>query len=194
MEPSMNLALEIAMGICLAACAGLRAFLPLFVVGVAGRMDWIPLSQNFGWLSSAPALVILGVAVATELIGDKIPIVDHFLDLLQTFVRPAAGAVLAASVLTDLKPLQAALLGLLVGGSTAGLVHLTKAKLRILSTAATFGLGNPVLSVGEDVATIFGSVAALVIPFVMIALIVLGMILIILAMRRFSVRASHFQQ
>lgn len=194
MESGTTLALEIAMGIALAACAGLRAFFPLLVVGIAGRMGWVPLSEHFGWLTSVPALVILGVAVTTELIGDKIPIVDHFLDLLQTFVRPAAGAVLAASVLTELKPLQAVVLGFLVGGTTAGAIHILKAKLRVLSTAATFGLGNPVISLGEDIATLFGSIAALVIPVVMICVVAVGVFLLLFAIRRFRMRASQFGQ
>ena len=46
---------QIAMGIGLAACAGLRAFLPLFLLGLAGRFDWVSLSPTFDWLASTPA-------------------------------------------------------------------------------------------------------------------------------------------
>src|SRR5437762_495318 len=76
-----TLAIEVATGIALASCAGLRAFLPLFVTGALGRLGWISLSPSFEWLSSWPALVIFGVAVGTEMLGDKIPIVDHLLDV-----------------------------------------------------------------------------------------------------------------
>ena len=64
-------AAQVAMGVGLAACAGLRAFLPLFVVGVAGRLDVLPLSEPFAWLASAPALTVFGAAVLTELLADK---------------------------------------------------------------------------------------------------------------------------
>jgi hypothetical protein len=163
---------QVASGIGLAACAGLRAFLPLFVVGLAGRLDWIPLTGKFEWLTSMPALVVFGAAVVVEVLADKVPIVDHFLDSIQAFVKPVAGAVLAASVLAELSPLQASVLGLVTGGAVAGTIHLTKANLRLVSSAATAGLANPVLSVIEDVGAFLGSILALVVPvFLVLALV-----------------------
>ncbi len=86
MEATLAVLAQIAMGLSLAACAGLRAFLPLFVVGAAGRLEWIPLTDSFAWMTSWPALLVFGFAVLTELLGDKFPLVDHFLDALQSFV------------------------------------------------------------------------------------------------------------
>lgn len=159
---------QVASGIGLAACAGLRAFLPLFVVGLAGRAEWIPLTDKFEWLASTPALVVFGVAVVVEILADKFPVVDHFLDSIQAFVKPIAGAVLAASVLAELTPLQASVAGLVTGGAVAGTVHLTKANLRLVSSATTAGLANPVLSVVEDVGAFVGSVLALVVPVLLV--------------------------
>jgi hypothetical protein len=164
---------QVASGIGLAACAGLRTFLPLLVVGVAGRLEWIPLTGKFEWLASTPALVIFGVAVIVEILADKFPVVDHFLDSIQVFVKPLAGALLAASVLAELTPLQASLLGLVTGGTVAGTIHLTKAHLRLVSSATTVGLANPVLSAIEDVGAFLGSVLALVVP-VLLVLILAG--------------------
>lgn len=192
MDETPKLVIEVAMGISLAACAGLRTFLPLFVVGVAGRLGWVPLSASFDWLSSWPALVIFGVAIVTEVLADKIPIVDHFLDLLQVLVKPAAGAVLTAAVLTDVTPLQATILAILVGGTTSFLVHATKAKLRILSSSVTAGLGNPILSMGEDVAAFGGSLLAIVIPLFVLVLVALSLLILLLALRRFRRRAAQF--
>jgi hypothetical protein len=163
---------QVASGIGLAACAGLRAFLPLLVVGIAGRVEWIPLTGKFEWLASTPALVVLGVAVVVEILGDKFPVVDHFLDSIQVIVKPIAGAVLAASVLAELTPLQASVLGLISGGTVAGTVHLTKANLRLVSSATTVGLANPVLSVIEDVVVFVGSVLALVVPVLLVLFLV----------------------
>lgn len=163
---------QIASGIGLAACAGLRAFLPLFIVGLAGRLEWIPLTGKFEFLASTPALIIFGVAVLVEILADKIPAVDHFLDSIQTFVKPIAGAVLAASVLAELTPLQASVLGLITGGTVAGTIHFTKANLRLVSSATTVGLANPVLSVIEDVGAFLGSVLALVVPILVVLLLV----------------------
>jgi len=158
------LAIQVATGIALAASAGLRAFLPLFVVGVAGRMEWIPLTSSFEWLAGWPALTVFGCAVLVEIVGDKFPVIDHFLDSAQVLIKPVAGTMLAASVLTELSPLQAAVLALIIGGGVAEGVHLAKAKTRIVSTATTGGLGNPVLSVIEDVGAALGSIAAIVAP------------------------------
>jgi hypothetical protein len=166
---------QVASGIGLAACAGLRAFLPLFIVGLAGRFEWIPLTGRFEWVSSTPALVIFGVAVLAEILADKIPVVDHFLDSVQAFVKPIAGAVLAASVLAELTPLQASVLGLITGGTVSGAIHLTKANLRLVSSATTVGVANPVLSVIEDVGAILGSVMALVVPVLLVLLLLVGL-------------------
>ena len=163
------LALQIAAGIGLAACAGLRAFLPLLVTGAAARLGWINLADNFDWLSSWPALIIFGVAAVTEVLGDKLPVVDHALDLLQSFLKPAAGAVLVAAVVTDLTPLQSAVLGILAGGSAAGAFHLTKAKLRLASTVFSGGLANPLISLAEDGLTLAGTFLSLVVPLIMLA-------------------------
>jgi uncharacterized membrane protein len=168
METTQALMLQIAAGIALAACAGLRAFLPLFITGIAARLGWVSLSPSWEWLGSWPALVIFGVAVVTETLGDKIPVVDHVLDLLQSVVKPAAGTILAASLLTELGPLSKATIAIIAGGGTAAMVHLVKAKLRVLSTAVTAGLGNPLLSLGEDVLAFVGTIGALVIPILMV--------------------------
>ena len=170
------LALQIATGIALAASAGLRAFLPLFVVGVAGRMDWIPLTSSFEWLAGWPALTVFGCAVLIEITGDKFPVIDHFLDSAQILIKPVAGTMLAASVLTELTPLQATALALIIGGGVAEGVHLAKAKTRVLSTVTTGGLGNPVLSVIEDVGAVLGSVAAIVAPLLAVLVLLTGVV------------------
>jgi hypothetical protein len=180
---------QVAMGLSLAACAGLRAFLPLFVVGVAGKLDLLPLLRSFEWLESWPALTVLGAAVLAELLGDKFPVVDNLLDTVQLFVKPVAGVILMTSVLTELSPLQAAVLGLIAGSTAAGAVHVTKAKLRLASTATTAGVGNPFLSLLEDAGALLGSVSALVVPVVMVLMLILAIVLAWLAISRWRRRS-----
>jgi Domain of unknown function (DUF4126) len=184
-EPAVTLVLQIASGIGLASCAGLRAFLPLFAVGVAGRAGWLPLRDGFEWLASTPALVVLGTAVLMEMLADKIPIVDHALDAVAIFVKPMAGAVALASRVATSSPLAAVVLALILGAPIAGGVHLLKAKARLLSTLTTCGLANPVQSTAEDAASVAGCVLCLAVPFVFLALLLL---LLILSLRRRSVR------
>ncbi len=183
MDGTTALLIQVAQGIGLAACAGMRAFLPLFVVGLAGRVGWIPLSDSFQWLASTPALVVFGVALLVELAADKFPVVDNVLDTVQFLVKPVAGTVLVASVVTELTPLQTTVLAIIVGGTTADVVHLGKAKLRLVSSATTAGIGNPVLSTAEDGGSLVGSLLAIFYPLLLLAALIVLILLLVLILR-----------
>ena len=162
----VELAWQLMMGVGLAASAGLRAFLPLLVVGLAGRLEVIPLGTRFEWMASTSALTVFGLAVVVEMLGDKLPAVDHLLDVAGTLARPVAGAIAAASSLTALDPITGLVMGVILGGSVAGGVHAAKAGARLVSSGSTAGLGNPVLSVAEDIVSLWGSVLSIFIPVV----------------------------
>ena len=142
--------------------------MPPLVIGAAFRLGLddfvfgtpIALNTGFEWMSSTPALVIFSVALVVEVLADKIPAVDHGLDILQTIVRPLAGTLVVAASLDGVSPLAASVIGLITGGTVAGGVHLAKSQLRVLSTAGSGGLLTPILSVGEDVVAFFGAVLA----------------------------------
>jgi hypothetical protein len=165
----------LALAIALAACAGLRACLPIFLAGVLARFGWLDLGQAFAFLKSDKALIIFGVATTLEFLGDKIPTVDHALDLIGTPLRPAAGALLAASVLgvaTD--PLTALVLGTIVGAPTALVPHAVKSSLRAASSVFTAGLANPIISVMEDVITLALFALAILVPVFVVLLVILA--------------------
>jgi hypothetical protein len=164
----------VLLAIALAACAGLRAWLPLLLAGLLARFDILQLGPSWHFLSSNVALALFGLATVIEIVGDKIPAVDHVLDALATFLRPAAGALLAASVLGFVKdPLIALALGVVVGAPSAFVPHVVKSGLRLVSSTVTFGLANPILSVIEDVLTLVLFVLALLIP-AFVVLLTLG--------------------
>ena len=143
---------SLAMGIGLAACAGIRAWLPLLLAGGLARWGVIELGSSFDFISSNRALILFGVATVIEILGDKIPAVDHTLDSLSTVLRPAAGSLLAASVLWQVSdPLTALALGVAVGAPTSLVPHAAKSVLRMASTTLTGGLANPLISVLEDI-------------------------------------------
>ena len=168
----MDLILQIASGIGLASCAGLRTFLPLLAVGIAGRLEWVILDSRFGWLASTPSLLVLGTAVVAEMLADKFPIVDHCLDGAGTFVRPAAGALAMASTLGGASPLAGAVLAIILGAPAAAGVHFLKAKARLISSATTLGAANPLQSAIEDAASMTGCTLCLWAPTVVLALII----------------------
>jgi hypothetical protein len=180
----IEIAWQVMMGVGLAASAGLRAFLPLLVVGGAGRLELIELGEKFQWMAGTPALTVLAIAVVFELLADKIPVVDNVLDMAGTFVRPVAGAIAAASPLASLDPLTAVVVGIVLGGAVAGSVHVAKTGLRLGSTGATGGLANPVLSAAEDATSLAGSVLSIFLPVITFTAAVGIVYLVVRATRR----------
>lgn len=177
----LELALQLCMGIGLAACSGLRAFLPCLVVGALGRADYLQLGEAYSFLERTDSLIIFGVATVLEVLGDKILAVDHFLDTVGTVLRPAAGTVLVSAVMVKLDPTAALALGLIAGGGTAFTIHAGKSFTRAHSTAASplhLGTGNTALSFVEDAVAgvgLFLSVLAPVFAFLLtVALLALA--------------------
>ena len=175
-----------ALALALAACAGIRAWLPLFLAGALFRLGLFSFGPSYTFLGSNRALLLFGLATVVEVIADKFPAVDHALDLVSTVVRPAAGALLAASVfgrITD--PALSLALGIAFGAPAALVPHAGKSTLRAASTLTTAGLGNPFLSVAEDAATLVLFGIALLAPFLVVFF--MGIILLLIvkkALRR----------
>lgn len=152
----------------LSAASGLNAYIPLLMVGLTARFtDWIKLSAPFDLLANEWVLGALVILLAIEFFADKIPLVDHVNDVIQTFIRPSAGAILFASeahVITSIHPVIALILGLLVAFG----VHATKATARPFVTVATGGIGNPIVSTVEDVASVGLTLSAILAPVLLI--------------------------
>ncbi len=170
----------VLLGLGLAASSGLRAFLPLLMVALVARYNLlpIPLSEGFAWLGSPLALGTLSVATVIEIAGDKIPVVDHFLDVVGTVARPLAGSLAAAAVLNTSDPTFAAIAGLVIGAPIALGVHSAKAGTRGVSSATTLGVANPIISFFEDVTAflvgLLALLAPLLVPMMLVCLGVVG--------------------
>ena len=163
----------------LSASAGLNAYIPLLVVGtIAHYTDLFKLSPPFDTLSNPWILILLGILLIIEMLADKIPAVNHINDLIQTFVRPVAGAIAFAAgtnVIHGINPVVALACGLLVAGG----VHLAKsAAVRPFVTATTAGVANTPVSIAEDVTSTAVSIAAVLMP-VLVAILV-GVLLVVL--------------
>jgi Domain of unknown function (DUF4126) len=166
-------ATQLAMGFALAACVGLRAFLPLLAAGLLARHGYVSLGPSFQWMESTPALVVFGSALVFEVLADKVPFLDHALHAVETFVKPMAATLLAASLFTNLDPVLAMTLGLIGGGTIAGAVQAVRGGARLLSTSVTGGLANPVLSLIDDGLAAVGVVFAILLPIFAAAVVVL---------------------
>lgn len=169
----------VLLGLGLAASCGLNTFLPLLMLAGAAHFHLfgVNLNGSFAWLASDTALVALAVGSVVEVIGDKVPVVDHALDVFGTAARPIAGTLAAASVFKGADPGTAALLGLIIGAPTALGFHAAKAGTRATSTATTLGFANPMLSTVEDVAavllTLVSFLQPLLVPFILIVVFML---------------------
>ena len=167
---------QLAMGFALAATVGLRTFLPLLAAGLLARFGYVDLGSSFEWMGRTPTLIVFGSAVVFEILADKVPGLDHALHVVESFVKPVAGTLVAASLFTNLDPMTAVVIGLIGGGTIAGAVHVAKGTTRAASTALTGGLGNPVLSVFDDILAVGGIVLAILAP-IIAALIVLVLLI-----------------
>jgi hypothetical protein len=125
------------------------------------------------------------------MLADKIPAVNHINDAIQTFIRPAAGAIAfaaSAKVITDINPVLALICGLLVSGS----VHAVKSvAVRPAVTATTGGAGNVPVSIAEDIFSTVMSILAIVIPIMVAVIIILAIVLFILWRQRRREKASQ---
>jgi hypothetical protein len=176
----------------LSASAGLNAYIPLLAVALLGRFtNLIELSQPWDGLTSWWVIGTLVVLSIIEFFADKVPAVNHVNDLIQTFVRPAAGAVLfaaSAKVISDVHPIFAMVLGVLVAGS----VHAVKSlAVRPAVTATTGGTANTPVSVAEDVVSTLLSVISIVVPYLVILMAILVVSWLIWLMWRKLNRATR---
>jgi hypothetical protein len=174
----------------LSGAAGLNAWLPLFGSALAARLDWVELAAPLDDLTSNLAIAVLGVLTVADFVGDKIPVVDHVLHVLGLGVAPASGAVLFAGQTGDETGLPT-LLAILLGGGTAGIVHAIRAAVRPVSTAGTAGLGNPVVSLGEDAGSLALVVLAFALPVLAVALLLALVVPVALRLRRWRARRSR---
>lgn len=177
--------LGIGVGLALAAAAGFRVFVPLLVLSLAARAGWMELSPSFAWLATTSASVALATAMALEIAAYYVPFFDNMLDALAAPVAVLAGIIASASVLTDLPPWLHYSIAIIGAGGTAGVVHASTSVLRLKSSAATAGFGNPILATLELAGAVLVALLAVLAPLLALALAVL---IVWMVARRVSAR------
>jgi hypothetical protein len=170
--------MEFLTGTGLAVAAGLNAYIPLLILGLAGRfLDFVQLPANWAWLENPWVLGILAVLLIIEIIADKIPAVDSINDIVQTVVRPVAGGIAfgtgsasGTAVVTDPAAFftSGSWVPIAIGVVLALGTHLTKMAARPVLNAATVGIAAPVVSTAEDAGSVILSFSALLAPLLVI--------------------------
>ncbi len=163
-------------GLGLSAASGLNTYVSLITLGLAHRSGWITLTAPYDWLGNEYLLIAITILGLIDLIGDKIPAVDHILHTLGMFLAPIASAILFASQTSSVIQIHPVILlaaGCLVGST----VHLSRSAIRPAVNVATAGTGTTVVSVIEDLIALLLSILAVVLPILagMIAIVLLVM-------------------
>lgn len=153
---------------------GLARFYPSFFHGDVAK-----------FFSSTPVLVVMAILYTIEFFADKIPAIDHAWDLLHTFIRPVAGAVVAFAAVSDAIPQPAVIFASILGGTAALGAHAAKSTLRAGSTITTAGTANPILSLLEDVFVFVNSVVAVFLPYLVLLSMLFFVLFSLLIYRRF---------
>jgi hypothetical protein len=157
----------------LSVSAGLNAYIPLLIVSLVAKFtDLITLNSPWDALTSWWVIGLLIVLSLVEFFADKVPAVNHLNDAIQTFVRPAAGAIVfaASASVAEVHPILAMAAGLLIAGG----VHAAKSvAVRPAVTATTGGAGNVPVSILEDIVSTILSILAIIIPVIIAAIIIL---------------------
>jgi hypothetical protein len=147
-------ALSLAMGT--AWTSGINLYATVAALGIANQAQLIQLPPDLQVLSHPAVIAIACIMYVIEFFADKVPYVDSGWDVLHTFIRIPAGAILAARFLGDMNP-ALELAALLAGGSIALAAHGVKATTRLAINASPEPFSNWAASVTEDVA-VFGGV------------------------------------
>jgi hypothetical protein len=178
-------------GLGLSAAAGLNAYIPLLLVGLLARFtEVIVLPAPYRWIQSGLALGVVSVLLVAELILDKVAVVDHVNDLVQTLVRPTVGGVIFAATSAAEQAdastwmQQHQWVSVLLGVVVAGAVHAAKATARPLVNATTVGTGTPVVSAAEDAASLGISLVAVFLPLLVVVVVLLLALAAVAVVRR----------
>jgi len=160
---------DILTALGLALPAGLNAYIPLLGLALAQRFGVLALRNPWSGIGEWWVIGLISALLLIEFFADKIPAVDHLNDALQSFVRPAAGAVVALAAsgqAGENYPVAMVALGVILAGG----VHIAKASARPVVNASTAGVGAPVVSLLEDFVAAASTVLAILAPVLVVAL------------------------
>ena len=184
-------ALSLAMGT--AWTSGINLYATVAALGIAGRSEMIHLPPELQVLTHPAVIAIACIMYVIEFFADKVPYVDSGWDVLHTFIRVPAGAILAAKSLGDMNP-ALELAALLAGGTVALAAHGTKATVRLAINTSPEPFSNWAASFAEDV-TVLGSIWMVFnYPILMLILVVSFMVLVVwLVPKLFRLAKRGFQ-
>ena len=165
----------------LSASAGLNAYIPLLVVALLAKFtNLIDLQAPWDNMTSWWVIGVLIALTVVEILADMFPGVNHVNDVVQSFIRPTAGAIVfaaASSQVGNVNPILGLIAGLFISGS----VHAVKAlAVRPAVNAATGGLGNVPVSIGEQATSTTIAIFSVIIPVLVVIILIIMLIIIVI--------------
>jgi len=184
-------ALSLAVGT--AWTSGINLYATVAALGIAGRAEMIKLPPDLQVLMHPAVIAVACIMYVIEFFADKVPYVDSGWDVLHTFIRVPAGAILAARSLGEMNP-ALELVALLGGGAIALAAHGTKATARLAINASPEPFSNWFASVTEDL-TVLGSIWMIFNHPVLMLILVLSFLVLLawLAPKLFRLAKRGFQ-
>ncbi|MDR2187839.1 MAG: DUF4126 domain-containing protein [Azonexus sp.] len=138
-----------ALAAALGWASGVRLYLVILIVGLAGHFGWTPLPEGLSVLSHPAVMAASGFMVFIEFFADKMPGLDSLWDFVHTVIRIPAGAALAASVFgADHAAL--ATVAAIIGGGLAATAHTAKTTTRAAINTSPEPFSNVGASLAED--------------------------------------------
>ena len=163
--------------------SGINLYAAVATLGLLGRFSHLQLPGELEVLTS---WWVIGVAIAlyvVEFVADKVPYIDSTWDVIHTFIRVPAGAVLAASAFGDFdRSIQ--VIALLLGGGLALSSHGTKAATRAMLNASPEPVSNWIASIAEDIVAVLSIVASVFVPVLIFVIVGAGLVISFLVFRK----------
>jgi hypothetical protein len=163
--------------------SGINLYAAVATLGLLGRFSHLQLPGELEVLTSPWVIGIAVVLYVIEFVADKVPYVDSTWDVIHTFIRIPAGAVLAASAFGDFdRSIQ--VIALLLGGGLALSSHGTKAATRAMLNASPEPVSNWVASITEDILAVLSIVASVFVPVLIFVIVGAGLVISFLVFRK----------
>jgi hypothetical protein len=162
--------------------SGINLYATVLTLGLLQRFHLAHLPGDLSYLGHTWVLALAGTLYSVQFIADKIPAVDSVWDLIHTFIRVPAGAVLAATAFAHFDP-AVRLAALLVGGGIALSSHGAKTATRLAANTSPEPLSNVALSLLGDAITVGGTLLMSVHPMVIFVIVLVAVVLSALLFR-----------
>jgi hypothetical protein len=175
----------LAVALAASWASGVNVYATVLVLGIAQRLGFVTLPADLQALGSLWVLAAAGALFALNFLADKVPLVDSLNDVVHTFVRIPAGALLAFGAADSLGP-EAATVAALLGGTIAAGTHVAKTGTRALINTSPEPFSNIAASLAEDGMVIGGLILALAHPVIFLCLLLLFLALLLWLLPRLA--------